>query len=313
MKRKIGFMIVFVMLVCMTGCGSSKSSYEMDSATTVTNSSDMWESESYAEEATEDSTSDSGVVVDINRKLIKTVNMSVETKQFDELLTNLKTRCEELGGYIEEQNVYNGSSYYGRNTTRNAYLVLRIPVDQLDAYLFDVESQGNVVSRNETVQDVTLSYVDMQSRKEALIVEQVRLMELLEQAESVEDLITIESRLSDVRYQIESMESQLRTYDNQIDYSTVYMDVNEVENLTQVEEESTGKRIVREFSENAKSAFKGIKEFAIGILVNLPYIIEWAIIIVVIVLVIRTISRHQRKKKNKVIENQENKEVENDK
>ena len=69
---------------------------------------------------------------------------------------------------------------------------------------------------------MTLQYVDLESHKKALTTEQDRLIELMEQAETVEDIITIEGRLSEVRYQLESMESQLRTYDNKIDYSTVY-------------------------------------------------------------------------------------------
>ena len=109
-------------------------------------------------------------------------------------------------------------------------MTVRIPAQQLDAFLSSVSEVSNVISRNDSVSDVTLQYVDMESHKKALTAEQDRLLELLEQAESVEDIITIESRLSDVRYQIESMESQLRTLQNQVSYSTVYLDIQEVEN-----------------------------------------------------------------------------------
>mgnify|MGYP002226154573 CR=1 FL=1 len=87
---------------------------------------------------------------------------------------------------------------------------------------------------------MTLTYVDLQSHRDALQTEQERLLQLLEQAESIEDIITIEQRLSDVRYQLESMESQLRSYDNQVDYSTVYLYIDEVEVYTPVEEETHG-------------------------------------------------------------------------
>ena len=57
-------------------------------------------------------------------------------------------------------------------------------------------------------------------------------MELLSTAENMEDLLSIESKLSDIRYEIESYESQLRLLDNQIDYSTVHVEIFEVERMT---------------------------------------------------------------------------------
>ena len=87
--------------------------------------------------------------------------------------------------------------------------------------------------------------------------EQERLLQLLEQAESIEDIITIEQRLSDVRYQLESMESQLRSYDNQVDYSTVYLYIDEVEVYTPVEEETTWERISAGFMDSLKEYRRG--------------------------------------------------------
>ena len=158
-----------------------------------------------------------------DRKLIKTVNMDVETREYDKLLSAVENKVTELGGYIESLDAYNGSTYYSYRSTRNANLTIRIPKDRLEEFQNTVSELGNVTSRSENVQDVTLTYVDLQSHRDALQTEQERLLQLLEQAESIEDIITIEQRLSDVRYQLESMESQLRSYDNQVDYSTVYL------------------------------------------------------------------------------------------
>ena len=68
--------------------------------------------------------------------------------------------------------------------------------------------------------------------KKALETEQDRLLELMEQAETTEDLLAIESRLTDVRYQLESAASQLKLYDSLVSYSTVYLTVEEVQKLT---------------------------------------------------------------------------------
>ena len=232
-----------------------------------------------------------------DRKLIRTVNMTVETKEYDTLLSTLETEVQSRGGYIESMDSYNGSSYSSYRSTRHASLTLRIPKAQLDNFLALISDIGNVVRRSDNVEDVTLSYVDLESRRNALRTEQERLLELLEMAESVEDIITIEDRLSSVRYQLESMESRLRTMDNQVDYSTVYMDVSEVQELTLVKEQTAWERISYGFVDSLKDIGHGAVEFAIWFLVNIPYLVIWAIVITVVVILIRGIRRKRRAKK----------------
>ena len=230
------------------------------------------------------------------RKLIKTVNLNVETEEYDVLMPALEQRVTSLGGYIEDMSSYNrgnnySSDYIGTKYLRYASLTIRIPKENLDAFLSTVAEQSNVVSRSESVTDVTLQYVDLESHKKALLAEQDRLLELMERAESVEDIIAIEGRLSEVRYQLESMESQLRTYDNKIDYSTVYLSIDEVEQYTPTDQTSIGQRISSGFMESLRGVGRGISNFAIWFVIHLPYIVVWAVIIVVIVLIVRAICK----------------------
>lgn len=235
------------------------------------------------------------------RKLIKNVNMNVETEEFDVLVPNLQNRVTALGGYIEDMSSYSrndhySSDYIGTKYLRYANITARIPKQNLDTFLNEVGEQSNIVSRSESVTDVTLQYVDLESHKKALTTEQSRLLELMEQAQTVEDIITIEGRLSEVRYQIESMESQLRTYDNKIDYSTVYLSIDEVERYTPTEEITTGERIRTGFMDSVKGVGKGFSNFGIWFVINLPYLIVWAVIIVIIVLVVRLIIKKNAKR-----------------
>ena len=168
--------------------------------------------------------------VENGRKLIRTVSLSLQTKEFDSVLNNLKTKTTELGGYVENSSISGNS--YSYTTTRYASYTIRIPADKLNEFVDIVGELGNVTQENESVEDVTLQYVDVESHKKALETEQARLMELLSTAENMEDLLAIESKLSDIRYEIESYESQLRLLDNQIDYSTVHVEIFEVERMT---------------------------------------------------------------------------------
>ncbi len=230
-----------------------------------------------------------------DRKLIKTVNMDVETREYDKLLASVENKVTELGGYIESLDAYNGSMYNSYRSTRNANLTIRIPKDKLDDFLDTVSGIGNVTSRSENVQDVTLTYVDLQSHRDALQTEQERLLQLLEQAENVEDIITIEQRLSDVRYQLESMESQLRSYDNQVDYSTVYLYINEVEVYTPVEEETVWKRISTGFADSLKNIGEGLKEAGIWFVIHIPYLVLWAVVILILILILKKIKKRTKR------------------
>lgn len=315
MKRKnkvvTGFSLLLTCALLLSGCGagSKSDSYALATAGMAENASyeyatdDIYlnETASYAEEA-EVETAEAGSessevqVKDTARKLIKNVNLDVETEEFDVLMLTITEKTESFGGYVESSYTYNGSNYYG-NSSRNASLTLRIPAKELDAFLSAVAECSNVISKNESVTDVTLQYVDMKSHKEALETEQARLLELLEQAESVEDIITIESRLSEVRYQIESMESQLRTMDNQVSYSTVYLSVNEVKKLTPVKEQTTWEKISTGFVDSLESVGRGIKNFFIGLIINLPYLVVWAVVIILIVLIVKLIRKAGKKRK----------------
>lgn len=246
-------------------------------------------------------------VQDTNRKLIRNVDMTVETEAFDELLQNVQKRIVSFGGYVESSDVYNGSGYYdGYSSLRSANLTARIPAEKLDEFLSLVSEMSNVTRKNESVTDVTLQYVDMQSHKEALLAEQKRLLELMEQAESIDDIISLESRLSEVRYQIESMESQLRTFDNQVSYSTVYLYVEEVKKYTPVEEPGRLQKMTEGFVDSLHGVGNGFLDFCIGFVIVLPYLVVWAIVIALLVWIVRLIVKRSRKKQE--IRNQKRQE-----
>ncbi len=251
------------------------------------------------------------------QKLIKTVNMEVETEDFDQLMGNLENKISALGGYIEYQYTYNGSGYVATRQTRYANLTARIPANQLDSFVSDVSGISNVVSKNTSTENVTLAYVDTESKKKMFLAEQESLLGLLEQATTVEDIVYLTQRLTEVRYSIESMESQLRTYDNLVDYATVILNVQEVEVYTPTEivEKTTGERIADGFMTNIKEIGRGFKEFGIGFVINIPNIVLflfWCAVIFfsirLIIFIIKCIVKKQaekrRKKKEALIEKQ---------
>ena len=225
-------------------------------------------------------------------KLIRTVNISLQTQKYDALAESVRKRVSELGGYIESSNEYSG-----RNDKRSSYLVARIPADKLDEFLDTALTEGTVVNRSENAEDITLTYSDVKTRVETLKVEQERLLELLGKAEDVESIIAIESRLSEISYEIENNASRLKIYDNKVSYSTVSIDIQEVDLTADTVEASLWDKIASGIEQNFidVTAFFGGLLFAL--VINIPALIVLAVIIALIVLIVKKIRKRRAAKK----------------
>lgn len=233
---------------------------------------------------------DTGVITD--RKLIRKVSMSAETENLDELLKNLSQRIRDLSGYVESRNIHNGSPN-ASTRHRSAELVIRIPADQLDLFITHVEGVSNIVSTQETSDDITLQYVATESRLKVLRAEEERLLAFMEQAKTIPELLEIEARLTQVRSELETITSQLNVYDNLVSYGTVRLSVTEVREYTVVEEEPTlWDRIATGFTGSIRNLgviLSGLLVFAIS---ALPYLVIPGILLILILV----LSRRKKKK-----------------
>ena len=247
-----------------------------------------------------------------NRKLIKTVDMTIETVSFDETIANLRNKINAIGGYIESEYSYNGSLYNSSNQSKYATITVRVPDTELDGFVNDVSGIGNVTQKTTSTRDVTLNYVDTESKKEMYKAEQESLLALLEKAETIEDITYLTQRLTEVRYNIESMESSLRVYDDLVDYATVNFTINEVKVLTPtvIVEKTPGEELKEGFATSIKDVLVDTRDFFIRLIINLPYIIRGLIclampvvIIFIIVLIIVKVCTKKSKPSKKTMDN----------
>lgn len=257
----------------------------------------------YARYETEEAPSSNGLVADAskpvqsslpeNRKMVQKVWLGVETEALDTLLSQVNEKIGQLGGYVEAQNIYNGSAYSGRRY-RNAEIRVRIPAASLNEFVEQVGGISNIVSNRQTMDDITLSYIATESRITALETEQTRLLELLAMAETMDDLLTIEARLTDVRAELEQVKSTLKLYDNQVDYGTVYLSISEVTEYTVVTEpETVWERIGEGFRESLQDIGEFFVELFVFVIVALPYLVMIGAVVGVVVF----LSIRRRKKK----------------
>lgn len=230
------------------------------------------------------------------RKRIYTVNVEMQTKDFDTVVANIITVTESSGGYIESSSV-SGSSY-DRIVNRYASFSVRVPAKSLDATVDKLCEGTNVVSRSTSVSDVTAPYYDNEARLQSLLTQEERLLAMLETADELEYMLQLEDKLAQVRYQIESINSTLRLYDSQIAYSTVVISLEEVIEYTPVVEapKSYGSRISTAFKSSWSEFAEGWRDFSVEFVYALPTLLVLAVITIIIVLIVRAIVRRAKKK-----------------
>ena len=300
MKKYLSLFLSLVLLAALfTGCGSAnQSAASYDSGMVEYAVSDEAAMAPAEGAAMKNTAADTGSTqLPQNRKWIVTVNLTAETDDLDALRSALDEKIAALNGYVEDQSVYNGSIYDSGRRYRSANLTVRIPADSIDAFLQDVGGLANIVRQNKSIEDVTLSYVATESRLKALETEEARLLELLSQAENMTDLLEIEARLSEVRSELENYASQKRLYDNQIDYATIYIAIEEVQEYTPTEEPSPWERIRDGFKDNLEGVGEGLLDVLVWFIVSIPTLVVLAVVVLILVLIVRRIRRRRKAKK----------------
>ena len=239
------------------------------------------------------------------RKVIKTANLNLQTLDFDEFQAALDAKIAESGAYLQYADV-SGSDYYGGRKSAN--YTIRVPEANLNLFLSGVEGIATVTNKTLGEEDVTLNYVDTETRIKTLEIEQERLLALLEKADDLEYIIKLEQRLSEVRYNIESFQSRLRTYDDKITYSTVHIYVYEVTRVQEKAPETLWERISNGFADTMYDISNGAQDFLVWFIVNIPYLVFWTVTIVILVVVLK--KKHaNRKAKNKGKQSENNETV----
>jgi len=318
MKRFKCLMCIMTAVFMLAGCGSAFDSasgeamYDMAVNGKPVSASGWKSSESYysssldstmgavtKEEVSADTSLKSSSQTDTagltERKYIRSFRITVETLEFDNFVAGIENEVKALGGYIESSSI-SGTGINVKYNNRQANITARVPNEVLDEFVNMVGNAANITYKYEDTKDVTLSYIDMESRVKTLEVQHERLLVLLEKADTVDNIISLENRLSDVLYEIEYYKSQLRNYDSLISYSTVNLAINEVIRMTVVEEDSFGERISNGLSETFYEMGEDIKDFVAGFVINLPYIVIWGVILAVaVIIVVRIFKKLSRK------------------
>ena len=232
-------------------------------------------------------------------KIIYSGSATIETMEFDKTLIDLNKMVSDCGGFVENSSV-TGNDFYSQHngyaTYRSAQYTFRIPVEKFKSFTESLDTLGNVPYSSSNAENITMMYTDTESRLAAYRTKETRLLELLAKANSMEDILAIESSLTDVQYQIESLTSQIKSWDSLISYSTLSITVNEVSLYTQDSTStlSYGQQLKEAFTRSIAGVgrfFKGFFKFLVG---AFPVLVVLAVIAVPVFFIVR--AAHKKRK-----------------
>ncbi len=236
-------------------------------------------------------------------KMIYSANLEIQTTEYDAAIAALESSVTAFGGFVEQSNTYGDIRYNDDGTSRvvnrMADYVVRVPAKRFQEFLSQADGLGNVLSCNRYAENVTSHYTDQEARLASLYTQEERLLSMLEKSEDVESLIALEERLADVRYEIESIERNLRNLDRRIAYSSVTISLHEVEIYTPTKpvQRTFGEKLSDALTDGWRSFSRGVQYFLIDLVYALPGIILFLLIAGAAVLIaLRLRKKHKAKK-----------------
>lgn len=324
MKKRIAaiFLTFALILLCFAGCssrslktdgaaGNTADAGAYDDASSQLVPRDTYENDTefVTSESPEENLSGGTLPpvgeVSSDRKIIRNADINLETKEFDASIEKLKSIVAELGGYISQASVSVYNTYY---ELHSANYTVRIPADKFDQFIAYREDVGSVNSTNVWTDDVTDSYYDLEARLESLETKRARLLELLEQAENMENIIALESELSNTIYEIESITGSLNRLNDRIAYSTINVYLDEVRETT--ESVSLPKTLGERISQQFQNTINGIENFGENFIVWVvgasPVLLILAVVAAVILIIVkRGAGRRAVRREEKALKNAE--------
>ena len=226
------------------------------------------------------------------QKLIKRYRVTLETTEYDRTRSEISALVESYGGYFSSSSERGGGTSSGRRSSRYGEYTVRIPAEKLDEFISELGGKGNVISSNLITDDVTESYYSYQSRLDALALQEQRILDMMKKADSLDYLIKLEDKLSQIRSEINELNYKLKYYDKSVDYSYATISLCEVIEYTEESDVTFISRLGNAVKKTFVVFGKVVGELLIAIVWLFPFALVCGIIAFIVV-----ISVKRRKKK----------------
>ena len=287
--------LILIALLMLTSCSSDKPNYYAGAQLAGGNFD--FDSENYV---TEEAKADYNYVdensydVETNsfdgKKIIYSANMSLESKNYESSKKSLEELIEKFNLSVTDKSERDYDEYwyttsYHSNGVKGRVLnlTLRVPVEKFDEVINSLSAVSDVHVSSSSVSstDNTKTYNDNATRIESLEVQEKRLIEILAEAENVSEILEVEDRLEQVRYQLKSLKDSNLYIDDRVKYSTITVTLTEVQKYS-VEKYGFLERVKDTFGESWINFFDFLKDTVIFVISILPFVILFVAIILVI-------------------------------
>ena len=316
-KFKLAAAAVLAASLCLTACGGSSgtnsASYKEEAGAAGDYAYESYAGDAYAaEEAAqtaegEDYKADSGsggstesaLRAQDGQKIVYTGNLSIQTLEYEKSAASIRKKIKDAGGFSEAESERDNDYYWyshssGSGNTRYLSITARIPSEKFEDFINSLSGDGKVMSRSVNAENISQVYANKETYKKSLEKEQERLLEMMDKAQTIEEMITVESRLSEVERQLNVYKTDLAQMDKDVEFSTVYIELKEVKRYTEEVSSTTFGEELKYAFEDAISSFKNFCEGIILFVVrNFPYLI---ILAVIIVMIVRAVGRSRAKR-----------------
>lgn len=247
-------------------------------------------------------TNSTGTSLQDGDKIIYSGSVDLQTLDYSGTVGQIRKNTGDMGGFIESESEYNQNYNWYRDDSpaglMSTTLVIRIPAEKFDTFMSSLEDLGQIMQKNSSAQNITKTYNDNETTIQVLNAEKERLADMMDKAETIQDMIAIEQRLSEVETQLNQANTTKSGMDMDIEYSTITVTVEEVSALSDIEnpKDSFGSRIARAFGRSWTGFISFLQNFLLFLIRALPFLILLALLIFITVKIIR----HRRKvQKNK--------------
>jgi len=303
MKKTITVILTLVMLLSLCACGAksqySEAAAPMEAPAATYDSAGGYGGFAAQEEAIE-AEGGRGTAPDVDpEKIIYSADATIETTDFDSTIAALSELVSRHGGFVESSSISTGNYYQkarGYNNRSASYL-LRIPSENFSTLMGSLSNLGNVPYSHTYTENISAQYYDVQARLTAYETQEDRLLEMMEIAETVEDIIILEDRLSELRYNIENLQSRLNNWDRQVSYSSISLQVEEVSEYTPEPDITYGQELINALKGAVKDMGQFFKDALVFLISALPTVIVLALLAVIIVPLVK--KRRAKRKENK--------------
>lgn len=228
-----------------------------------------------------------------NRKIVYSGNISLQTLEYEKSAASIHEKITKYGGFIEDESTSNDDPYWyyrdrpvsSRDRARRSMNVTaRIPADKFDAFMKDLEKDGQVINTSVNARNISVKYATHDASRKALEIEQDRLLKMMDKAQTVEEMIAVEKRLTEVERELNDEKTQLSDMDRDVNFSTVDISLQEVfEYSEKVVEYTYGERLQQAFGRAITGFVEFWQDLILIIVESFPFLIMLGIIIFAVV------------------------------